>query len=153
MFNIPQLKYTKPHNKKLQYTKTKRNIFQFNKYAIYAKSSGFLYLKQIEACRKILRRKLGKKSKIKIHMYPNMPYSSKPRETRMGRGKGANFKWLTQISAGSLLFSLTGVTFNINETNNIISNKLPIHIKIIEKKQNKIINKHKKNKNNLFLYV
>jgi len=144
MFNIPQLVYLKPHNKKLRYTQSKKNTFKYNQFAIFAKSSGYLYMKQIEACRKMLRRKLGKKSKIRIHLYPNMPYSSKPKETRMGRGKGANFRWLTQVTPGSLLFSINDCDAkNIKEASNIVTNKIPFKVKINSKKSNKIIQKLK----------
>jgi len=142
MFNIPQLYYTKPFNKKLRYIKSTRNSFNFDQFAIFAESSGYLYMKQIEACRKILRRKLGKKSKIKIHLHPNMPYSSKPRETRMGRGKGANFKWLTHVAPGSLLFSITETNYkSIKEASKIVSHKLPVNVLVNINKRNKLIQK------------
>jgi len=154
MFNIPQLQYTKPHNKKLKYIKNKRNTFKYNQFAIVAKSSGYLYIKQVEACRKMLRRQLGKKSKIRIHLYPNMPYSSKPKETRMGRGKGSNFKWLTHIMPGSLLFSINDSEIkNIKNISTLVSNKMSFKIKLNYKKQNKIIEQmHKTNSLNFVEY-
>ena len=105
MFQLPKLKYIKPHNTRLKFKSVLIKKIQY-KHFFLAATSNFIYFNQIEACRKILRKKLGKKSKILIHVFTFTPYSFKPKETRMGRGKGNNFKWCKQVQSGKVLFNL-----------------------------------------------
>lgn len=153
MFNVPNLNYLKPFGLYLKKQKNiKKNLFKQN--AIYIKKSCFLYNRQIEACRKILRKYLGKKSKIIIHVNHYKPYSYKPKETRMGRGKGNNFKWRIPIKAGSLLLSFQQLFFNKVNTillTNLIKSKLPTFITIQENKKNNLFAFLIKPKNKIFL--
>ena len=140
MFQLPKLKYIKPHNTRLKFKSVLIKKIQY-KHFFLAATSNFIYFNQIEACRKILRKKLGKKSKILIHVFTFTPYSFKPKETRMGRGKGNNFKWCKQVQSGKVLFNLLNVTLNTKLTNDIIKrveDKLPLRIKFFKRKQNKI---------------
>jgi large subunit ribosomal protein L16 len=48
-----------------------------------------LAFRPIEAVRRIIARKLKKKSRIWIRPFPHTPLTKKPDEVRMGKGKGA----------------------------------------------------------------
>jgi len=140
MFQIPNFKYIKPHNKK--YLKFKALILKKNKitkFFFLSTMSNFIYYNQLEACRKILRKKLGKRSKIIINVYPDSPFSSKPKETRMGRGKGGNFKWTKKIQPGHKLFTISNININMRLSLDIlkrVNHKLPLHVTLIKPKYN-----------------
>jgi len=51
--------------------------------------AGKLTFKHIEACRRALRRSLGKKTKILFRVFTGIPVSEKPMAARMGKGKGS----------------------------------------------------------------
>jgi ribosomal protein L16/L10AE len=45
--------------------------------------------KQLESCRKVLRRGLGKSAQIYFFIFTSIPVSKKPVASRMGKGKGS----------------------------------------------------------------
>jgi ribosomal protein L16/L10AE len=44
--------------------------------------------KQLESCRKVIRRGLGKSVQIYFSVFMSIPISKKPVASRMGKGKG-----------------------------------------------------------------
>lgn len=66
-----------------------RKIFYPSAYefAIQANESGKLTFKQLEACRRALRRGLGKSAKILFSVIISAPLSKKPVASRMGKVK------------------------------------------------------------------
>ena len=45
-----------------------------------------------------------------IRVFPDKPYTKKPLETRMGKGKGSPEGWVAVVKPGRILFELEGVT-------------------------------------------
>jgi large subunit ribosomal protein L16 len=45
-------------------------------------------------------------------VFPTVPITAKPTETRMGKGKGAVSHWGIKVSAGTVLFEVYGVPQN-----------------------------------------
>lgn len=58
-----------------------------SEYAIQAQESGKLTFKQIESCRRALRRGLGKSARILFRIFTSVPVSKKPIASRMGKVK------------------------------------------------------------------
>jgi large subunit ribosomal protein L16 len=115
--------------KKLEY---KMNSLNFGTVGLKAIESGIILLNQLEAARQAINRKLNRKGKIWIRIYPNYPITRKPVEVRMGKGKGQVSYWGAKISGGTILFEICGISkdkaiyaFNSG------SSKLPIKTKII----------------------
>lgn len=84
------LKYKKYHKVNFSYSKLldKKNFFPINgEYGIQAMESGKLTFKQIEACRRTLRRGLKKKSLLWIKCFTSRPATQKPIASRMGKVK------------------------------------------------------------------
>lgn len=88
---LPQNRKYKKHQKCLTFLKRK-NVQQPTLYngivGLVSKESTRLTDSQIEAMRLGLMRFLKKKGKIWINVFPHIPVTSKPSETRMGKGKG-----------------------------------------------------------------
>lgn len=63
--------------------------------------------KQLEAARKQISRNLRKQEKLWIRAIPDIPVTSKPKEVRMGKGKGAVDYWIVRIKSGQTLFELS----------------------------------------------
>lgn len=115
--------------KKLEY---KTNNLSFGTIGLKAVESGTISYKQIESARQAINRKLNRKGKIWIRIFPNYPITKKPVEVRMGKGKGQVSYWGAKISGGTILFEICGISkdkaiyaFNSG------SSKLPIKTKII----------------------
>ena len=81
----------------------------FGEYGIKAVTPGMLTARQIEAARRSLSRHLKRSGKLWIRIFPDIPYTKKPAETRMGSGKGSPEYWITKIKPGRILFEIGGV--------------------------------------------
>ena len=67
--------------------------------------------KQLEATRKQISRSLRKQEKLWIRALPDIPVTSKPKEIRMGKGKGAVDYWVIKVKAGQTLFELSAMGY------------------------------------------
>jgi len=88
--------------------------------------------RQIEAARKALVREMKRKGKLWIRVFPHKPYSKKPAEVRMGKGKGAVEGYVAVIKPGRIMFEVGGVDEVIaREALRKASQKLPVLTRII----------------------
>ena len=72
--------------------------------------------KQLEATRKQISRNLKKQEKLWIRALPDIPVTSKPKEIRMGKGKGAVEYWIIKVKAGQTLFELSSMGYKKAKT-------------------------------------
>ncbi len=87
---------------------------------------------QIEAARVALTRNMKRKGKLWIRIFPDKSVTSRPPETRMGKGKGAPEYWVAVVRPGNVLFELDGVPESIaRESLRLAANKLPVRTKFI----------------------
>jgi large subunit ribosomal protein L16 len=88
--------------------------------------------RQIEAARFALNRHVKGGGKIWIRIFPDKPYSKKPAETRMGKGKGAPEYWVAVVKPGTVMFELGGIDKLVAEEAMILAgSKLPIKTKFV----------------------
>lgn len=106
ILKIPQNLKFKKQKKKLNYKKHKICKVKpfFNN--LRTLQSGFLTLKEVEACRKSIVRYTKKHCKLIINIRPTSPKTKKPLEVRMGKGKGSVKEWIIPIKRGQILFEL-----------------------------------------------
>jgi large subunit ribosomal protein L16 len=132
MLNGPrQIKFKKTKKGKLKKLEFKSNKLIFGTIGLKAAESGILSYKQIEAARQAITRKIKRKGKVWIRIFPDLPITSKPTGIRMGKGKGQLSHWGARVSGGTTLFEICGV-------NNIVAKaalstggaKLPVKTKI-----------------------
>src|SRR3989344_2380107 len=64
---------------------------------------------QIEAARKVLSRSIGKTGRLWIRIFPDMPYTQKPAEVKLGKGKGDLAGYCTPVKPGRVIFEVDGV--------------------------------------------
>ena len=89
--------------KKFEY---KSNCLKFGNIGLKAAKSGLISSKQIEAARQAISRKIKRKGKVWIRIYPHTPITKKPTEVRMGKGKGQISHWAAKVAAGKVLFEI-----------------------------------------------
>ena len=107
----------------------------FGSIAIQATGRGFITSRQIEASRRAMTRHVKRAGKIWIRIFPDKPITSKPAETRMGKGKGSVDHWVSVVKPGRILFEIDGVEPEIaREAFRLAQHKLPIKTVIIERK-------------------
>lgn len=106
----------------------------YGQYALKSLEETRLTAKQIEATRRIIVRKMRRLGFLWIRVFPNIPITSKPIESRMGKGKGSVSFWVAKIKKGQILYEISGISFEIaKQVLNSGSKKLPIKTKIILK--------------------
>lgn len=96
----------------------------------------WLTSRQIEAARVALNRRIKRGGKLWIRVFPDKPYSKKPAETRMGKGKGSPEYWVAVVKPGTVLFELMGVERALAEQAMLLAgSKLPIKTRFAERVQ------------------
>ena len=104
----------------------------FGEYALQALEACWMTNRQIEAARIAMTRKIKRGGKIWIRVFPDKPFTKKPAETRMGKGKGAPEGWVAVVKPGRVLFEMSGVTEELaREAMRLAQHKLPIATKFI----------------------
>ncbi len=94
----------------------------------------FITDKQIEACINELKRRLGKKGRFWLRIFPHKPKTKKPPEVRMGGGKGDVENYVALVRPGTILFEVAGLDKkSLQDALKSISYKLPIKTKIVSK--------------------
>jgi large subunit ribosomal protein L16 len=80
---------------------------EFGDYGLQALTSAYVTNRQIEAARIAMTRHLKRGGKVWINIYPDLPLTKKPAETRMGSGKGSPEWWVANIKPGRVMFEVT----------------------------------------------
>jgi large subunit ribosomal protein L16 len=65
--------------------------------------------RQIEAARRTIVHAMKRRGKVWIRIFPDKPYTQKPPETRMGKGKGNVEYWVSVVKPGRVMFEVGGL--------------------------------------------
>lgn len=113
MLNKPKkTKYKKTKKGKLVKLEFKSNKLAFGTIGLKAAEAGIINSKQIEAARQAITRKIKRKGKVWIKIFPDLPITSKSTGVRMGKGKGAVSHWGARVRGGTVLFEVCGINFS-----------------------------------------
>jgi large subunit ribosomal protein L16 len=111
---------------------TRGNTVVFGEYGLIALDRMWITNRQIEAARIAMNRHIKRGGKLWIRIFPDKPFSKKPAETRMGKGKGAPEYWVAVVKPGTVMFELGGIERNLAEEAMILAGaKLPIKTKFV----------------------
>ena len=104
----------------------------FGEYGLKALDRGWITNRQIEAARVAMTRKIKRGGKVWITIFPDKPYTKKPAETRMGKGKGNPEGWVAVVKPGRVMFELSGVPEPLaREAMRLAGHKLPVKTKFV----------------------
>lgn len=132
MLQPKRVKFRKSHRGRRKGKAQAGNTMVFGSYGLMALESAWITARQIEAARRAITHHLKRGGKIWIRIFPDMPYTKKPAETRMGSGKGAPEGWVAVVKPGRMLFELAEVKEPIaREAFRLASSKLPIDTKFV----------------------
>ncbi len=92
-----------------------------------ALENGRITPRQLEATRRVISRKLPRFGTIRFYVAPEIAISKKPKEVRMGKGKGVIKIWVAKVKAGRLLLEIANLSYeNAKEILNSAATKLPL---------------------------
>jgi large subunit ribosomal protein L16 len=80
----------------------------FGDFALKALEPGWISARQIEAARRAIVHAMKRRGKFWIRIFPDKPYTRKPAETRMGKGKGNVEYWVAVVKPGRIMFEVGG---------------------------------------------
>ena len=122
-----RVKFRKEHRGRRRGLAYAGSRLSFGEYGLKSLGNGWLTAIQIEAARVALARHLKRGGKIWIRVFPQKPFTKKPAETRMGKGKGAPEEWVCVIRPGRVLYEIEGVDESTaREAFRLAAHKLPI---------------------------
>ena len=104
----------------------------FGEFGLQALEPGWVSARQIEAGRRALVRVMKRRGKVWIRIFPDKPYTQKPPETRMGKGKGNVEYWVAVVKPGRMMFEVGGLdTETAIESLTQASYKFSIQTKVV----------------------
>lgn len=103
----------------------------FGSHGMRAITEGRVTSNQIEAARRVLSRSLGKTGKVWTRIFPDHPFTKKPAEVKMGKGKGELQGYQVQVWPGRILFEVDGADDVVSrEAIRKAGSKLPVKVKV-----------------------
>ena len=134
MLQPNKVKYRKQQRGRMSGKATRGSSVEFGEYGLSAVEPGWITNRQIEAARVALTRYMKRSGKVWIRVFPDKPFTKKPAETRMGKGKGAPEGWVCVVKPGRVMFEVSGVSESVaQEAFRLAEHKLPIRCKFVER--------------------
>ncbi|HLF87926.1 MAG TPA: 50S ribosomal protein L16 [Anaerolineales bacterium] len=131
-----RVKYRKQMRGRMKGKATRGAEVHFGEYGLQALEPGWISSRQIEAARRAIVRALRRRGKVWIRIFPDKPFTKKPAETRMGKGKGNVEYWVAVVKPGRVMFEVGGLPEDVSkEALNLASYKLSIKTKIITRRE------------------
>lgn len=127
-----RVKRRKTHRGRMKGKAFRGSTISFGSYGLKAMEPAWITNRQIESARIAINRYLKRDGKVWIRIFPDKPYTKKPLETRMGKGKGSPEGWVAVVKPGRIMFEVDGVSRELaQEAMRLASHKLPIKTKFV----------------------
>ncbi len=134
MLSPKKVKYRKKQKGKMRGLARRGGQLNFGEFGLQAVECGTISNKQIEAARIAMTRHVKRGGKLWIRVFPDKPFTKKPAEVRMGKGKGAPEGWVAVIRPGRVLYEMSGVPRELAvEALRLASHKLSVKTKFMER--------------------
>ena len=127
-----RVKFRKAQRGRMKGKATRGATIAFGDFGLKAMEPGWVTQRQIEASRVALTRMMKREGKVWIRIFPDLPVTKKPAETRMGKGKGDLDHWVCKVKRGKVLFEIGGIPEEFaKQIFRMASFKLPIRVRFI----------------------
>ncbi len=111
---------------------TRGTTLAYGSFGLKAEEAGRIRSNQLEAARKAMARQMTKTGKAWIRIFPDRPYTAKPPEVGMGKGKGDPQGFCAEIRAGRVIFELDGMDEKTaREALRKAGTKLPVKTRVV----------------------
>jgi large subunit ribosomal protein L16 len=127
-----RVKYRKQMRGRMKGKESRGVEISFGEYGLLAMEPGWVTARQIEAARRTLVHAMKRRGKVWIRIFPDKPFTQKPPETRMGKGKGNVEYWVAVVKPGRVMFEVGGLDEQTAlEALGLARRKLAIKTKVI----------------------
>src|SRR5213078_2763169 len=129
-----RVKYRKQQRGRMRGKADRGGSVTFGEFGLQAMEPCWITNRQIEAARVAITRSIKRGGKMWIRVFPDKPYTKKPAETRMGKGKGAPESWVAVVKPGRVMFELAGVPEPLaRDALRLAGQKLPVKTKFVRR--------------------
>jgi len=134
MLSPKKVKFRKQQRGRMRGTARRGCNLNFGEFGLQAEECGTISSRQIEAARIAMTRHVKRGGKMWIRIFPDKPFTKKPAEVRMGKGKGAPEGWVAVIRPGRIIYEMQGVPREVAmEAFRLASHKLSVKTKFVER--------------------
>ncbi|MBU1356173.1 MAG: 50S ribosomal protein L16 [Candidatus Edwardsbacteria bacterium] len=111
---------------------TRGHYVAFGEFGLQSLDAAWITDRQIEAARVAMTRFIKRGGRVWIRIFPDKPVTSKPAETRMGKGKGAPDHWVAVVKPGRVMFEIGGIPeATAKKAMLLASHKLPVKTRMV----------------------
>ncbi|KPK77409.1 MAG: 50S ribosomal protein L16 [Phycisphaerae bacterium SM23_30] len=130
-----RVKWRKYQRGRIKGNATKGNYVAYGEYGIQSLEPGRITGQQIEAGRIAATHFLHRVGKVYIRIFPHRSVSSKPLETRMGKGKGEPDHWEAKVKPGTILYEVGGVPEDVARAALLrVAHKMPVRCRFVTRR-------------------
>jgi large subunit ribosomal protein L16 len=131
-----RLKYRKQHRGRMAGAAKGGSSLNQGDFGLQALGCCWMTARQIEAARVAMTRSVHRGGKVWIRIFPDLPVTQKPLETRQGKGKGAVDHYVAVVKPGRIMFEMAGVPEPIaREAMRLAAHKLPIPTRFVKREE------------------
>ena len=136
MLSPKKVKFRKQQKGRMRGIARRGSNLNFGEYGLQATGCGTISSKQIEAARIAMTRHIKRGGRIWIRIFPDKPFTKKPAEVRMGKGKGSPEGWEAVIRPGRILYEMQGVSKEMaKEAFRLAGHKLSVKTRFVERSE------------------
>ena len=134
--NMPKrVKYRKAQKGRIRGNATRGNRVSFGDFGLQSLEPGRVNSRHIEAGRVAATHFLHREGRVYIRIFPHKPISSKPLETRMGKGKGEVDIWTAEVKPGTVMYEIGGVSEDVAKVALLrVAHKLPVRTRFVSRR-------------------
>ncbi len=130
-----RVKWRKYQRGRIKGNASKGNMVSYGEFGIQSLEPGRITGQQIEAGRVACTHFLHRVGNVYIRIFPHRSVSSKPLETRMGKGKGEPDHWEAKVKPGTILYEIGGVPEDVARTAlTRVAHKMPVRCRFVTRR-------------------
>ena len=134
MLSPKKVKYRKIQKGRVHGADSRGLELAFGDFGLKSVETARVDARALEAARIALTRHIKRGGRVWIRVFPDKPFTKKPAETRMGKGKGAPEGWVAPVRVGRILFEMEGVDrATAREAMRLAAHKLPVKTVVVER--------------------
>ena len=136
MLSPKKVKFRKQQRGRMRGLSKGATQLNYGDFGLQVTECGAISSKQIEAARIAMTRHVKRGGKLWIRIFPDKPFTKKPAEVRMGKGKGAPEGWVAIVKPGRILYEMEGIPRELAaEALQLASSKLPLKTRFVERSE------------------
>ena len=113
---------------------TRGTKLAFGSFGLKSETEARVKSTQLESARKVISRTLTKAGKYWVRIFPDRPFTGKPAEVGMGKGKGDPQGYCFEVLPGRIIYEVDGAEEKVvREALRKAGSKLPLKTRIVSR--------------------